>query len=235
MKLLDKLAVVMVVVAAASAGVAPAAQGSDAAGREDVVTPAGYAYRPNFDGFYPSASRVLREEGSPRVRACYDTKGKVQSAEIDESSGFERLDEAAIRAGHEFVIKPGTINGVPVEGCVRFRVNFSLLMPGDPSPDNRARNEGGSSSTELTFMPDIRSYYPSASRKKREEGTVTIKLCYDAKGKIVGTEVHNSSGFEQLDAAAVRAGSKIRLKPAEKDGQPQAGCGLVPIKFTLAR
>ena len=65
---------------------------TEAAERKDVVTPAGYAFKPNANDYYPSASKNLREQGAVKVRVCYDTKGRIQDSSVDESSGFERLD-----------------------------------------------------------------------------------------------------------------------------------------------
>ena len=82
-------------------------------------------------------------------------------------------------------------------------------------------------------MPTTKSIYPSESKKLGEEGTVVVAVCYDAKGKIVSSELYGSSGFERLDEAAVRAGHKFRLKPATVDGVPQEGCGAIRLKFSL--
>ena len=213
------------------------------ASQKDVVTPAGYAYQPNISDYYPPQSRQAGEEGMVKVRACYDIKGRIQSSEIDESSGFARLDEAAIRASRDFLIKPGTINGIPQESCAVLPMKFALKGPTSPAELSaalqKAREANGPkdqpTSTELTYMPTIRSIYPSESKKQGEEGTPVVVVCYDAKGKIVSSELYSSSGFERLDQAAVSAGRKFRLKPATVDGVRQAGCGAIPLKFSLDR
>ncbi len=47
---------------------------------------------------YPQLSRRLGEEGQVMVRAQVSADGKVLSVELKQSSGFERLDEAALKA-----------------------------------------------------------------------------------------------------------------------------------------
>ncbi len=47
---------------------------------------------------YPQLSRRLGEEGQVMVRAQVSAEGKVLSVELKQSSGFERLDEAALKA-----------------------------------------------------------------------------------------------------------------------------------------
>jgi protein TonB len=90
------------------------------------VTGAGYSFKPDPADYYPSASKSLNEEGLAKVRVCYDTKGKPETVEVDESSNFSRLDEAAIRYGKAVRIKPGTDEGKPVAACVVVPVRFSL-------------------------------------------------------------------------------------------------------------
>ena len=69
---------------------------------------------------YPQLSRRLGEEGQVMVRAQVSADGKVLSVELKQSSGFERLDEAALKAvakyrftsiGHvSFVVVPIKFN-----------------------------------------------------------------------------------------------------------------------------
>jgi len=222
---------------------ASAAQSSKSAGRRQVVTPPGYAFTPNFNEYFPPESKQADEQGLVRVRVCYGTKGRIQSSEIEESSGFERLDQAAIRASRDILVKPGTINGIPQADCVVIPVTFSLLGKGAHSVPSASGKKGSEApgqqnkvpSAELTYMPDISGIYPFKSRQKGEEGTVVVVVCYNAKGKVVSSELYSSSGFERLDKAAVRAGRNFRLEPASVNGVPQAGCGAVPLKFSRDR
>lgn len=210
---------------------------------QDVVTPPSYAYLPNFFDYYPPASRGAGEQGVVKVRICYDVKGKVEKAEVAESSGHARLDEAAVRASREIVVKPKTINRVPVADCAIIPARFSLKGLEDNATALREATAAREASkrpktretAELTYMPDVQSFYPRESKKAGEEGTSVVVVCYDKKGKVTSSELHSSSGFARLDEAAVRAGNKIRLDPAITDGVPQAGCGVVPFKFSRQR
>jgi TonB family protein len=219
------------------AGLAGAMTFAQAASQKDVITPAGYAYKPNFSEYYPPESRDAGEQGMVKVRICYDVKGRVQTADIDESSGFERLDQAALRASRDVVVKPGTVNRIAQEGCVIVPAKFSLLGEGQHSKGS-ASGSGQQNKTptaELTYMPDIGRIYPSESRKKGEEGTAIVVVCYNTKGKVISSELYSSSGFAKLDEAAVRAGRKFRLKPPKLDGVAQEGCGAIPLKFSQDR
>jgi TonB family protein len=126
------LVAVMLLAAAAAAAAAESPPASQS------VTGAAYAFRPNVDDYYPSASRSRIEEGTPRIELCYDERGRPAEVTVVESSGFKRLDDAAVRYGKAVRIRPGTIDGKAQAGCVKFFVRFSLnLREGTPG-----RSEG---------------------------------------------------------------------------------------------
>jgi protein TonB len=80
------------------------------------------------EDYYPPASKRAEEEGTSTVRVCVNEQGRLAGTPtITKSSGFERLDEAAIKwttRGARF--KPGTEDGKPVEQCFQFNVRFKL-------------------------------------------------------------------------------------------------------------
>lgn len=72
---------------------------------------------PGIKSIYPQESKKLGEEGMAAIAVCYDAKGKPVSSELHSSSGFQRLDEAAVLAGKKFRFKPPTIHGAKQMGC----------------------------------------------------------------------------------------------------------------------
>ena len=62
---------------------------------------------------YPPLSKRLGEEGTSLVRIYVGADGLPQKAELRTSSGFERLDAAALAAVMKWRFKPGTRGGVP--------------------------------------------------------------------------------------------------------------------------
>jgi protein TonB len=70
---------------------------------------------------YPRASIRLGESGRNVVRIWVGPDGKPQKAEIETSSGFARLDQAAIQLAMAQSFKPATVNGVATQS--------SFLMP----------------------------------------------------------------------------------------------------------
>lgn len=84
-------------------------------------------YRDRFQPAYPPASRRAGEAGSVVVSVLVGTDGRVADAGIARSSGFERLDGAAIRqAKTAWRFRPATRDGVPVESRHQITVTFVL-------------------------------------------------------------------------------------------------------------
>jgi protein TonB len=76
--------------------------------------------------------------------------------------------------------------------------------------------------------------YPIESLRKKEQGTVTLRLTIGANGYVSDISVSRSSGFDRLDAAALRAVRGWRWRPMIRNGQPVEVSGYMPIPFMLA-
>jgi protein TonB len=81
---------------------------------------------PSTDDFYPSISRSAGEEGRPIIQVCVDANGKIATVEVAESSGFERLDEAAVRFARASRWKAPAENGKAIAGCAKLPIRFTL-------------------------------------------------------------------------------------------------------------
>lgn len=83
--------------------------------------------QPNVDDYYPETSRRLEEEGVAKIKICVDTKGKVKTAEVEEGSGFARLDEAGIKVAKLLKFTPPTVDGQAVDdACGTVPIRFKL-------------------------------------------------------------------------------------------------------------
>jgi protein TonB len=79
------------------------------------------------DGFYPDASRRLSEEGTATIHVCVGANGKISEApSVTASSGHDRLDQGAVSYAKALHYTPQMDEGKPVDGCINFRVKFSL-------------------------------------------------------------------------------------------------------------
>ena len=77
--------------------------------------------------------------------------------------------------------------------------------------------------------------YPARSRRRAEQGTVTLHILIAADGSVERIEIVESSGFDDLDESALETvRSRWRFVPARRsDGRPVESWVLVPIRFAL--
>lgn len=75
--------------------------------------------------------------------------------------------------------------------------------------------------------------YPRISRRRGEEGIVSIKVWIDDKGNPKKVEIIKSSGFPNLDRAAVDALRKGSFVPAMKNNKPVVSTLIQNIEFRL--
>ena len=75
--------------------------------------------------------------------------------------------------------------------------------------------------------------YPAAARRLDQQGTVKLQLAYDATGAVQDARVVQSSGSPALDKAAMAAVPRFRIRPGTRNGVPQAGVVVQPIRFSM--
>ncbi len=94
-----------------------------------VIAPKSNPRNPITQPEYPTMSRRLGEEGIVILLLTVDEDGRVTESKVDTTSGFDRLDEAALKESlrprlWRFV--PGTINGKASAMQFKFRVVFKI-------------------------------------------------------------------------------------------------------------
>jgi periplasmic protein TonB len=75
---------------------------------------------------YPATSRRMNEEGKVMLRVLVNERGRPEQAEVQKSSGYSRLDEAARQAAMRAVFKPHAEDGKPVAVYALIPINFSI-------------------------------------------------------------------------------------------------------------
>jgi len=82
---------------------------------------------PNPDDFYPPASIRMEEQGAVGVRVCIGPNGKLAEAPlVARTSGFARLDEAAVKLARVGNYRAGSINGAPTTECLQLPIRFHM-------------------------------------------------------------------------------------------------------------
>ncbi len=87
-----------------------------------VIQPGAHCAKPD----YPSASRRMEEEGTVTLKFLIGVDGKVIQADIEKSSGFTRLDEAARNALSKCQFRPGTVDGKPEQSWASIKYTWRL-------------------------------------------------------------------------------------------------------------
>jgi TonB family protein len=87
------------------------------------------------------------------------------------------------------------------------------------------------SEVEVLYKP--RPAYTEEARKLKVEGEVLVEVLFSASGHIKVLHVVKGLGHG-LDETAVQAASKIRFKPAERDGRAVDSIAIARITFQLA-
>jgi protein TonB len=62
--------------------------------------------------------------------------------------------------------------------------------------------------------------YPKASLMNEEQGTTSMSFLVNADGSVADSKLEKSSGFKNLDKAALKGLSSCKFKPGSKDGAP---------------
>lgn len=76
-------------------------------------------------------------------------------------------------------------------------------------------------------------FYPEAAIVKKETGQVLVVVELSSEGRPLKTEIYQSSGFSELDQAALNQALAWQYQPAEFLGKPIPCKLVVPVKFEL--
>jgi protein TonB len=78
------------------------------------------------DPVYPPASRRAGEEGTVRLKVLVDTNGRASNVAVMQSSGFTRLDQAAMDAVRKWRFVAATDGTNKIQAYTQVAVTFKL-------------------------------------------------------------------------------------------------------------
>ena len=67
---------------------------------------------------------------------------------------------------------------------------------------------------------NCKAEYPKASLMNEEQGTVSMAFLVNADGSVADSKLEKTSGFKNLDKAAMKSLAACKFKPGTKDGAP---------------
>ncbi len=75
--------------------------------------------------------------------------------------------------------------------------------------------------------------YPDDARRAKREGRTVVAFVVDTEGAVKNVEVASSSGYDDLDRAAMRAVAQVIFTPGMMDGGPVNVSMMQPVQFRL--
>ena len=80
---------------------------------------------------------------------------------------------------------------------------------------------------------NIKPDYPKGARQRGEQGDVVLEIRVNADGMVDNVKVAVSSGFGELDEAAVKAAKAAKFSPARSGREPVASTARLKLQFKL--
>jgi protein TonB len=113
---------------ASAAEAAPAAPPAPPASAEPAPpkTVSGVEYIPPPHPDYPPIAKRMGEQGKVMLRVLVSDRGRPEKVDVQKSSGFARLDDAARQAAMRAMFKPHLEDGKPVAVYALIPINFSI-------------------------------------------------------------------------------------------------------------
>ena len=88
-------------------------------------------------------------------------------------------------------------------------------------------------SSNADYLNNPAPVYPALSRRLGEQGKVVLRVLIGNNGTALQASIHQSSGFERLDQAALRAVMGWRYVPGQRAGVAQDMWFNVPVNYSL--
>ena len=80
---------------------------------------------------------------------------------------------------------------------------------------------------------NCKAEYPKAALMNEEQGVVSMMFLVSAEGRVLESKLDKTSGFKNLDKAAIAAITNCKFKPGSKDGKPDSTWTKVEYNWTL--
>jgi TonB family protein len=180
-------------------------------------------------GSVPANVRSYRSEKTLRYFNCAERTSAVMryywdSAE-DKPGGYFYNELLTFRA-----VTPGTLDEQMLDTACNFAGAFAdaeaakLHLPG-----------GEAKTAKLTRVVSPDDYYPSGSVRRKEQGSPIVQVCVGPSGALLREPVvTDSSGFPDLDGAAIKVAKANRYAAGTENGKaiPES-CLKFKVKFDL--
>lgn len=175
----------------------------------------------------------------PQISETY-TEAAREERDVQQIMASQHVDEGTAKQ-----LAAAKQTGTAVQGANTAQAGSGTAAsgtgndPGDGTGSEGSGHDGNAGrrpakKAQLVSVPDASSFYPESLRKKNISGTVKVHVTISADGTVASAELAESSGFAEMDDAAVRLAYQCRYEPAENEyGEPVAAERNMAIPFTL--
>lgn len=169
---------------------------------------------------YPPQSKELRESGNTLMRVFIGKDGVPVDVKLEKSSGYNRLDNAAISwVKNTWRWNPPNTDCSVVNTLVQssWALDASAVDPHD---------------MDLRLVASD-SDYPADARVKKEEGVTELQVLLTQIGAVQNVRVAKSSGYSDLDVRAREVVTNLAFKTATVSGSPARSIVLIKFIWSL--
>jgi protein TonB len=109
---------------------------------------------------------------------------------------------------------------------ILFAFSMAALNPFAPIPDRAP-------ALNLTYREAHPPTYPHEAVQKKHQGTAVMLVEVEGDGSVGNVKLEKSSGYSELDEAAMTAVRGWRYQGAIQNGIPAAGYARTPVTFRI--
>jgi len=154
---------------------------------------------------YPQSAAQAGEEGATIVTVNIAADGTMTAPHVARSSGYADLDNAALVCVNGAHVKPLTSQGVPIAVTTEIQVSWH-------------RSTFGGAPAALDQNICSHRYYPPVAVRLNHQGEAELSFTIAADGSVKDVKVTKSTGYDELDQAAVACVSEFRHWPVTRLG-----------------
>ena len=148
--------------------------------------------------FYPASAEQSGEEGTTLVSVNVAADGTVTAPRVAASSGHADLDTAALACVSGAHTAPIKSNGVAIAAETEMQVTWRRsFLSGAPA----------------SMPSNCHMLYPPVAVRLNHEGDTLLSFAAGADGRIRNIVVAKSSGYDELDKAAIACASAFHYRP----------------------
>lgn len=164
-------------------------------------------------------------EGTVILIIDVDRHGQPVSATVEKSSRTPQLDQAALNAAKEWKFNPAVVQGELAAGRIRVPVDFAVdadtcwndIPPRSPATPDRYSSRAAE--------------WPAIVEARKLTGEVILLVSVTEQGSMDSAKPESSSGYREIDQAAVDAAPQRYVPAKDSDGKPVRSVVRVPMTY----